>query len=99
MFSLHGGFLTNAMYYHRETIKLTYCGEAMKMALCSQPIRSKENQKYLASVFGRVKDKHQALRNKVNITAYGVLLILQTSGTDQRPGTNPPMKVLGQGRY
>ena len=46
MFSSHGGFLTNAMYHHGETlIQLTRHDETKKRAYDSQIVRAKENLK------------------------------------------------------
>ena len=43
LFSLHGGFLTNAMYHHRETIKSKHFDDTKKRAHDSQIVRAKEN--------------------------------------------------------
>ena len=40
-FSLHEGFLTIAMYHHRETIKLTHYDETKKRAPYSQIVTIK----------------------------------------------------------
>ena len=46
MLSLHWGFLTFAMYHHRESIiKLTHYDETKKRAHDSQKVRAKENLK------------------------------------------------------
>ena len=49
MFSLHRGFLPNAMHPHRETnlIKLTHYDKTKKRALDLQIARSKENLKLI----------------------------------------------------
>ena len=43
VFSSQGGFLTNAMYHHRETIKLTHYDDTKKRTHDSQIVRAKEN--------------------------------------------------------
>ena len=45
LFSSHGGFLTNLMYHHRETIKLTHFDDTKKGTHDSQIVRAKENPK------------------------------------------------------
>ena len=47
MFNSHGGFLTIAIYHHREKklIKLTHYEETKKSAHDSQIVRAKENIK------------------------------------------------------
>ena len=46
MFSSHGGFLTIAMYHHRETrIRLTHYYKTEKRTQDSQTVRAKENLK------------------------------------------------------
>ena len=44
MFSSHGGLLTNAIYQHGATIKLTYHDETKKRAHDSQIVRAKKTQ-------------------------------------------------------
>ena len=45
MFNSHEGFLTNAMYHHRETIKLTHYDDTKKRVHDWQIVRAKENIK------------------------------------------------------
>ena len=46
MFSSHGGYLTNVMYHHGETLnKLTHHDETKKRAPNSQIVRAKGNIK------------------------------------------------------
>ena len=72
MFSLHGGFLTIAMYHHRDEIKFTDYDDTKKRAHDSYIVRAIKKTSRSAMV-GSANGTHQARTNRLMLYVMAII--------------------------